>query len=291
MRTIFTLASGRCGTRFLHELIARNVRDCVSRHEPWLTSPSMFGRAIYAHATGDVRYVRKLLRRKRKVIESYAPRTYVETGHAFLMSWFDLAPEYFPSTRTVHLVRHPLAVAKSFVNREAYIRRLRLPFTRYRGGDGRSYYYWSMTGLEPIFHAFRDVRLSRFQCYLLEWIEVENRAARFLALTDGHEHCVRMRVPEDLSDPVQQRRLFERLGLRVRDGNLDQSGSRNVNPGHPTVIGDAELHEAAQVLQRLPEEHLQVFRGEAYANCDWLDLLVSRGDVAPRVNVVPMPTP
>jgi hypothetical protein len=287
VRTIFTLASGRSGTRFLHELITRNACDCVSKHEPYLTNPSMFGRAIYAHATGDAGYVRKLLQRKRKVIGDYHPKTYVETSHAFLKSWFDLAPAYFPDTYSVHLLRHPLAVAKSFVNREAFLRKLRLPFTTYRGGDGRPYFYWSLTGLEPIFRAFFDVRLSRFQWYLLEWIEIENRAARFLALSAGEDRCVRLRVPEDINDPAQVRALFRRLGLRVRSGDLDQSGFRNATPGRPTRIGAAEMQQATALLQRLPDAYLSVFRTKAYATCDWADLLVSRGEVASSVRVLP----
>ena len=279
MRTIFTLASGRSGTRFLHELITRNAADCVSKHEPYLTNPSMFGRAVYAHATGDVGYVRKLLQRKRKVIAQYAPKTYVETSHAFLKSWFDLAPEFFPETHSVHLMRHPFAVAKSFVNREAFLRRMRFPFTTYRGDDRRPYFYWSLTGLEPIFQAFRGTRLSRFQWYLLEWIEIENRAARFLALSGSSSRCVRLRVPEDINDPAQLALLFERLGLRARNGSLDQSGFKNGTPGFPTRIGDIEMQEATQLLQRIPDEHLAVFRTEAYANCEWAELLTSRGHV------------
>jgi hypothetical protein len=288
VRTIFTLASGRSGTRFLHELITRNARDCVSKHEPYVTNPSMFGRAIYAHATGDAGYVRRLLRRKSKVIGEYHPKTYVETSHAFLKSWFDLAPEFFPQTHSVHLMRHPFAVAKSFVNREAFLRKLRFPFTSYRGTDGRPYFYWSLTGLEPILRAFRSVRLSRFQWYLLEWIEIENRAARFLALSEGETRCVRLRVPEDINDPAQLRTLFERLGLCARPGALDQSGFRNATPGRPTRIGDAEMHEATQLLQRLPEEHLAVFRTKAYARCDWAELLVSRGEHGRCASVLPL---
>lgn len=278
MRTIFTLASGRSGTRFLHELISRNARDCVSKHEPYLTNPSMFGRAVYAHATGDERYVRALLEKKRKVIEQFAPKTYVETSHAFLKSWFDLAPEYFPDTQAVHLVRHPLAVARSFVNREAFIRKLRVPFTTYRGDDGLPYFYWSLTGLEPIFQVYAGTRLSRFQWYLLEWIEIENRAARFLALSGGADRVVRLRVPEDINDPQQLRGLFERLGLRARRGLFDQSGFRNATPGRPTRIGELEMREARVLLERLPDEYLAVFRSGAYARCDWADLLVSRGE-------------
>ena len=51
--TIFTLASGRSGTHFLYELIRRNANELHARHETYGLNPSMFGRPIYDHATGD----------------------------------------------------------------------------------------------------------------------------------------------------------------------------------------------------------------------------------------------
>src|SRR5262249_55255251 len=91
--TIFALSSGRSGTHFLYELIRRNVRDCVARHEPYGFNPSMFGRPIYDLAVGERAYTRKLLERKRRIIKRCGATVYAETSHAFLKSWFDLAPE------------------------------------------------------------------------------------------------------------------------------------------------------------------------------------------------------
>jgi hypothetical protein len=277
VRTIFTLASGRSSTRFLHDLIARNARDCVSKHEPYVSSPSMFGPAVYAYARGDTSTLRKLVARKRRCIERYAPQAYVETSHAFLKSWFALAPEYFPDLRTVHLVRNPLQVAKSFVNREAFLRRYRFPLTHYRA-DGQRYFYWSLTGLEPIFGHFAGQRLSRFQWYLLEWIEIENRAARF-AMQSAHPP-VHLRVPEDINDPAQLRALFDRLGLRMRAPDLDLSGFKNATPGAPTVVDARDREEAAAVLQQLPETYLEVFRSAPYSSCSWSTLLTTPSELA-----------
>src|SRR4029079_5973618 len=96
MQAVFTLASGRSGTHFLYELIRRNAVDCVARHETYGFNPSMFGRPIYDHAIGERAYTHKLLPRKKRIIDRCGASTYVETSHAFLKSWFDLAPEYFP---------------------------------------------------------------------------------------------------------------------------------------------------------------------------------------------------
>ena len=88
---VFTLASGRSGTHFLYELIRRNAADCVAQHETYGHNPSMFGRPIYDHAVGDRARTEQLLARKRRIIERCGTATYVETSHAFLKSWFDLA--------------------------------------------------------------------------------------------------------------------------------------------------------------------------------------------------------
>lgn len=274
MRTIFTLASGRSSTRFLYEIITRNALDCVATHEPYVSNPSMFGPAVYAHASGDQAYLRGLLERKRRAITRHAPKTYVETSHAFLKSWYDLAPEYFPNTDAVHLVRHPFKVAKSFVNREAFLRRYRVPFTHYKASDGNRYFYWSLTGTEPIFRHFDVARLSRFQWYLLEWIEVENRAARFLDRMGSGSVCVHLRVPEDINDPEQLRSMLDRLELRSRSYEIDLSGFKNATPGAPTVITDGDYRQAAELLAQLPSAYLDVFRTEPYAACAWASELL-----------------
>jgi hypothetical protein len=288
VRTIFTLASGRSSTRFLYEIITRNALDCVATHEPYVSNPSMFGPAVYAHAAGDKAYLRTLLERKRRAIMRHAPKTYVETRHAFLKSWFDLAPEFFPNIGAVHLVRHPFKVAKSFVNRENFLRKYRVPFTHYRAADGNRYFYWSLTGIEPIFRCFDVSRLSRFQWYLLEWIEVENRVAQFLDLIGSRGTCVHLRVPEDINDPVRLRQMLDRLELRSRAYEIDLSGFKNATPGAPTVITDRDFQEAAELLEGLPSEYLEVFRTAPYVNCEWTSLLLGEESKATPLRAVRM---
>jgi len=91
----------------------------------------MFGRPIYDHAVGDEAAVRKLAERKKRAIEGYSRTAgYAETSHAFLKSWADIAIEFFPQMKLVHLVRNPLSVAKSEAIREDIIHRWRLPLRR-----------------------------------------------------------------------------------------------------------------------------------------------------------------
>src|SRR5205085_10117672 len=138
---------------------------------------------------------RRLLDRKRSIIERCGAAAYVETSHAFLKSWPDLASEYFPQSKFVHLIREPLKVAKSEADREQLIQRLHVPLCHYHGSKGKKFFLWSLTGLEPIFQHFDVGQLSRLQWYVIQWIEIENRAMRFLVGFDKHADCFTLHSP------------------------------------------------------------------------------------------------
>ncbi len=271
MLTVFCLSSGRSGTAFLCGLLRRNARNAVVFHEPYFDpgNPTMFGRPIYDHCVGDLVAIRALLRRKQRRVLRYAPRVYVETSHAFLKCYWDLAPEFFPQMRLVHLVRNPLAVAHREANRESLSPRLHLPFRHYRGGDGRHYFRWSLTGLEPIFHPFDVDRLTLFQRYLLQWIEIENRAMSFLDRFNIRSACFTIHSPNDLNDLTCVARLLQFLDLEPRTDPLVAAGFRNRTPGHRTVIGPKESEECRQVIERLSGETLAIFRREPYVGLEW----------------------
>src|SRR5262245_29519879 len=110
MRCVFTLSTARSGTCFLHQLAKRNLIGAVCRHEPYFDwgNPTMFGPSIAARTRGDTAYVRRLLEKKRRFVESLRADVYVETSHAFLKSFSNLATEYFPDLKVVHLVRDPI---------------------------------------------------------------------------------------------------------------------------------------------------------------------------------------
>jgi hypothetical protein len=281
--TVFTLTSARSGTHFLYELVGRNARDCVARHETYAfkgdlgftdsgRNPSMFGRPIYDRAVGQRDYTRKLLARKSRIIERCGKSAYVETSHAFLKSWSDLAPEYFPLLKLVHLVREPLKVAKSEAYRELLLHRLRVMPLHYRGGDGRKYFRWTLTGLEPIFQHFDSAKLTRLQWYLLQWIEIENRAMQFLGSFDKQGDCMTLHSPQELNNEGRVRELFEFTGLTLRPGPLDLHGRQNRNP-RATVIIDDDRRELAEIVRGLPAEYLAIFRREPYAAFPWVECL------------------
>jgi hypothetical protein len=276
--TIFCLASGRSGTHFLYEILRRNTRGVVCRHEPYVWNPSMFGRPIYDHAVGDDAAVRKLAERKRRVIEGYSRAAgYAETSHAFLKSWADIAVEFFPRMKLVHLVRNPLSVAKSEAIREDLIHRWRMPLRNYRGGDGKQYFRWALTGMEPIFSHFAGKPLSRFQWYVVQWIEIENRAIEFLKKHGKERGCFTLHSPIELNDPTKMQSLLEFLDLPRRGQEIHLQGSKNRTPGVKTEINERDREEFKQVANLLSATYLEIFQQQPYNQWEWAKELANKG--------------
>lgn len=273
---VFTLSSGRSGTMSLYEMLRTNAADCTVVHEPSIwdrRNPSMFGRPIYDFTTQNVAPIHKLLATKRRTIERMGTPLYVETSHAFLKSFWEFAPEYFPNMKVIHLVRRPLEVARSEANREAYMNKWRTPVRNYRGRDWRPYARWALTGLEPIFQAFAHNRLSLFQRYVIQWIEVENRAMAFLQRFNMHDRCLMLHTPNDLNDPQTVTRVLKFLNLPTSKSAPSLPGVQNTSPGLPTVIGDTERNELRAVIQKMPDQFLSIFHQEPYVHLPWIGLL------------------
>jgi hypothetical protein len=155
-------------------------------------------------------------------------------------------------------------VAKSEAVREELIKSLRLPFCHYRGGDDHRYFLWSLTGREPIFRHFNSMPLTRFQWYVVQWIEIENRAMQFLDRFDKHLDCFTLESPRELNCAERVAAMFDLLSLKTRRGKILLAGRRNRN-WRPTVITKDDRRQFAEVVQAMPTEYLDVFRREPYA--------------------------
>lgn len=275
MKTVFALATGRSGTRFLSHLLRNNIKNAVCRHEPYFDwgNPSMFGPPIHAHTQGKLEEVERLLAKKRRFIQRQRTETYVETSHAFLKSYYDLAEQYFPESKFVHLIRHPLKTARSETNRELWLDSIHFPWRKYRASDGRRYFYWSLTGEEPIYRAVGLDRPSLFQHYVIQWIEIENRAMRFLDDFDKHQHCVTMQSPTELNDPQRVKTAIEQLGLELVEEEVRIEGKQNRTPGAKTTITAQEEDEFRAVVEQMPAEYLEIFTEEPYASQEWVSWL------------------
>lgn len=272
---VFTLTSGRSGTTSLGALLKKNMPDCTAVHEPY-TKPgnaSMFGLPVYDHMAGNKDAIVKLVKKKSEAIKRYRSRTYIETSHAFLKSYWDVAPEFFKNMKVLHLVRHPLEVARSEANREAAINAWHMPIRYYRGRDGHKYFRWALTGREPIFESFNASEITRFQRYLIQWIEVENRAMQFLKRFDMDKHCMTLHTPHDLNNPQVPEKIFQFLDFEPANTEVILPGVQNRTPGIPTIVGQDELAQAREIIQKMPGEYLEIFSHKPYAEYDWVDLL------------------
>lgn len=272
--TVFTLSSGRSGTLSLCELLRRNAPHCTVVHEPHISrsNPSMFGRPIYDYATHNTAPIRKLLQTKRETIKRFNTPTYIETSHAFLKSYWEFAPEYFQNMKVFHLVRHPLEVARSEANREDFINRWRLPLRQYRGKDRNKYCRWALTGLEPIFQPYKLSELTMFQRYVIQWIEIENRAMAFLKRFDMEKNCLTLLSPRDLNDPQTVTRILNFLSFDAAK-EVTLPGVQNRTPGNPTIVGDDEMLQFREVMSKMPAEHLEIFKHAPYSEFPWVSLL------------------
>ncbi|HEY3761552.1 MAG TPA: hypothetical protein VGN23_07380 [Verrucomicrobiae bacterium] len=270
-KVIFTLTEARSGTLYLRNLFRLNARDCICRHETFFDfgNPTMFGRTIYDAHAGRAEKVRALLLKKRDYIEKRAGSVYLESSHAFLKSAYTVALDVFPDLWLAHLVRDPIKVAASEAYREMWRRRVHVPFHFYRGDDGKRHFAWALTGNEEIFRSFSAEKLSLFQWYLLQWIEIENRAMNFLDEHNLRERCFTLHCPRDLNDAGKVREMFGFFNVTLKHADVQFGGRKNKSIGYSAAMAEQYEKEFEQVLRLVPERYLQIFRREPYASHEW----------------------
>jgi hypothetical protein len=170
-------------------------------------------------------------------------------------------------------VRNPLKSCASQAERERFIHRYKLPFRYYRGSNGRRYFTWRLTGDEPIYQHFDRGGLTLFQDFFIQWIEIENRAQRFLDRYAKRADCFLLHTPTDLNDAAKIGAMFDFLDMRLKQPQVVLRGERNHTPGSRRLADDPLAAEARQVVDRLPDEYLAIFRQPPYADFPWISLL------------------
>jgi hypothetical protein len=270
-RIFFTLASARSGTLYLRGVFQNNVRDCDCRHEPFfdLGNPTLFGPAIYDAYAGRIDRVRERLLKKRRYVDRLPGSIYLESSHAFLKSTYVSALDVFPNLELIHVIRDPIAVAKSEAYREEWRRRVRAPFHFYKGNDGKRHFCWALTGNEDIFRCFDGQELNLFQWYLIQWIEIENRAMKFIDEHNLQNRCFVLHSPRDLNDADKIREMFEFFDLPMKSDRVVLAGRRNQSFGYRKAALANEDEQVGQIISQLPETYLEIFRREPYSKFGW----------------------
>ena len=278
MKVIFCLTSGRTGTKYLSYIFKNNVENCISVHHH--SSPDMFGKAIYWHQTGEIEKLKKLFNKKQKKIQQYNADAYAEINHAFLKSFYDVAIEAFPDMKLIHLIRNPLKVARSNLNRYKMIKKMHAPYT-YKGDSRKKYIKWALTGEEEIFKNFvfdektifdLSDELKVYQFFLLQWIEIENRAMAFLDRYNKHNDCYTLETPKDLNDSAVLNDMFKFFGLKLKQEDILFRGRKNRNI-KPTVITEDEKNKLKEIVTKINDQYLKIFRNKPYTNFEWIKIL------------------
>jgi hypothetical protein len=273
-KVIFTLAEARSGTLYLRNLFRLNADNCDCRHETFFDfgNPTMFGPAIYDAHAGRFGKIRDRLEKKREYIQKLPGAVYFESSHAFLKSAYVSALDVFPDLQLIHLVRDPLKVAASEAYRESWRRRFRVPFHFYKGDDGKRHFAWALTGNEEIFRNFAGEELTLFQWYLVQWIEIENRAMNFLNKNNLHNRCFTLESPSDLNNASKINEMFHFLGIEMKQPQIAFGGRKNKSIGYRVSASgyEKELHV---VLDRLPVHYLKNFDAKPYTNFVWVKRL------------------
>lgn len=256
---LLTLASGRSGTSFLYAFFRRHVHHCRSSHEPYLAAgnPTLFGPAIYWNATGNDEPLQALIEQKRRYIADIAQPVYLESNHALLKSAHRHLHRLSDNIGLIRLHRHPLKIAKSEYLREQLIQRCRIPLRHYTL-QGQTYFRWSLTGQEPVFRHFAGQPLSRYQFYVLQWLEIERRADTVIA-DNRWQHRVCSINMDNTGQQLQQlTAMLDFFQLEARQPfNLNLYRNKTPFVGNSAALNRNDYAQAEALLPYLPDSDRQ----------------------------------
>lgn len=265
---LFVLASGRSGTSYLADFFTKNVEYCYSTHEPYFAigNPTLFGKPIEWNARQNDNALIPTLERKCRFISNRKQSFYFESNHAFLKAFHRHAGTLLRNPGFIHLVRHPLKVAKSEYQRELLIRKLRLPFVDYTSETGERLFRWALTGKETLFEHYSPT-ISRFQFYLLQWLEIEHRAMHLIQANNWQDRVFFIDVEVDLKREEVLRNMTRFFDLPVRpEFNLNLH--RNITPFiGPTSITEQDKKEFQEIAAKLPDSYRELIH--SYRDCSW----------------------
>lgn len=258
---VFTLTTGRSGTKYLASLLELNLPAAECHHEihGWdrfgVDTPDLSHMTLF-NSQGNVEKVQVFWRSKLTRIASTQSRFYVETSHLLMKGGLieNLAP--LTDAGTVHLIaleRDPYATIVSFRNRFDFL-------------DMANRWLWYLDPEYPRnLVASRDLVAHGLNGICLWYIlEVRARAARYEALLSGEPRIVFHRFDlEELRYTEGAARLLDALGARVHPAKVRVPAPENV--GRLLVaIGPAEQIRIRRLIASAGFE-ASVFRHQGQA--------------------------
>jgi hypothetical protein len=234
---IFVASSGRCGTGFLASCF-KNYTYISANHEE---RPIVAGKLlIEANRNGTAS---KAL--STKALEIKKNPFYIDTAHQFMRGFYKYALEEMPNLKVIKLVRNPIEVAVSKLNRKEIPGNspwVRPPFDEDTLLRVTSEEWSSMSNLEKIF---------------LDWFEHEHR---FWVNKDLFDHVSYITFEELTKSPkVTVERVFNELGIKTRSFN-NRPLYKNKNT-KKTIYSQKEIDSFKEVEFSLREKY----------NIGWID--------------------
>jgi hypothetical protein len=238
---VFTMTTGRSGTKYLAKLLEQNLADAECHHEihGWdrfgVDTPDLSHMTLF-NSQGNVEKVQAFWRAKLARVAATPRQFYVETSHLLMKGGLveNLAP--LTAAGTVHLIaleRDPYDTIVSFRNRFDFLDNANRWLWYLDPEYPRNLVPWS----EFLPHSLNGVCLW----YILE---IRARAARYEKLLSGDQRIVFHRYAlEDLRHAEGASRLLNALGARVLPANVRVPGPENVG----RLLVSIEPAEQAQI--------------------------------------------
>jgi len=255
---IFVSSIGRSGTRYLADLFS-HCTDVIAQHaaEPLCHGDIMVD--VYSGVRRDE------VRQKARCVkaEIVSGGAYFESTQVFLRVLAEVFLEEFPSVSVIHLLRDPLGVACSYVNRQSYPSHPDRP--------------WRMPlNLKRSLFNF-PLPLTPMQENLCDWLENE---LLYMELEARFHRTVEFSFG-DLGSAEQICRMFEELGVQYRQEDViyhtsKQDLDRNANP-RKTRVSRRHRREAESLARRLLDHGFpgEKFRRECYQPFDFVQRLLA----------------
>lgn len=242
---VFTMTTGRSGTKYLAKLLEQNLPDAECHHEIigldrfGVDTPDLSHMTLF-NSQGNVEKVQAFWRSKLSRVAATPRKFYVETSHLLMNGGLveNLAP--LTATGTVHLIRlerDPYDTIVSFRNRSDLL-------------DLANRWVWYLDPEYPRnLISWRDFVPQSLNGLCLWYIlEIRARAARYQKLLMGENRIVFHRFSlEELRYAEGASRLLDALGARVHPEKIRVPGPENV--GRLLVsIGPAEQAEIRRLI-------------------------------------------
>jgi hypothetical protein len=223
---VFTMTTGRSGTRYLARLLEQNLPDAECHHEihGWdrfgVDTPDVSHMTLF-NSQGNVEKVQAFWKSKLARIAATPREFYVETSHLLMKAGLieNLAP--LTAEGTVHLItleRDPYATIVSFRERLDFLSRA-------------NYWLWYLDPEYPRnLVPSRDLAADSLDGLCLWYIlEIRARAARYEKLLSGERAIVFHRASlEELAHADGASRLLQALGVPTQASNVRVPGPENV---------------------------------------------------------------